>query len=252
MSAVHLRDVVKIYGQGGADPVTALDGLNFSAEAGDYTAILGRSGCGKSTTVGLVLGLDHVTHGHVEVLGLDPARQFNALRGRIGCVFQEDRLLPWRTAIENVALPLELAGEKSALRLERAQTWLARLGLSDFAHALPHQLSGGMRQRVAIARAMVGQPDLIIADEAFSGLDAITGRTLLREFRELAREAGQTVLHITHSIDEALEASDRILVFGKPGRCIAEYQNHPDKAAILRDAILTALENGPLLQAAAE
>lgn len=251
MSVIRFSDVGKIYDAEGGGVVTALDGLDLAIEAGEYVGILGRSGCGKSTAVGLVLGLIESTSGVVDVLGVDPARSFAALRGRIGCIFQGDRLLPWRTAQANVALPLELAGVDSPERDQRAGRWLSALGLGGFEQAFPNQLSGGMRQRVAIARAMVAEPEILVADEAFSALDAVTVRDLRAEFRRIAKEQKQTVVHITHSIDEAIEVSDRILVFGKPGRVVAEFRNVEGNPPP-RSAILAALEGETTLAEAAE
>lgn len=251
MSVIRFTNVGKLYDADRSGAVTALDGLDLAIEPGEYVGILGRSGCGKSTAVGLILGLIQSSTGTVEVLGSDPARAFAALRGRIGCVFQGDRLLPWRTALDNVALPLELAGVDPDERVERAGHWLRALGLGGFEQAFPNQLSGGMRQRVAIARAMVAEPELLIADEAFSALDAVTVRDLRAEFRRIAKEQKQTVVHITHSIDEAIEVSDRILVFGKPGRVVAEFRNDPG-ARPLRSAILAALEDDAPAAEAAE
>lgn len=251
MSAIRFTDVSRHFG-----PVVAVEGLSFAVEAGEYVTILGRSGCGKSTTLNIVLGLIGASGGSVEVLGSDPHRDFDALRGKIGCIFQDDRLLPWRSALDNVALPLELAGVKERGRRARAAEWLDQLGLGGFAEAFPATLSGGMRQRVAIARALVADPPLLLADEAFSSLDVVTGGQLRQELRAIAKQSGKTVLHITHSIDEAIDVSDRILVFGRPGRCIAEYggavgASGAQRAALHR-AILDAIENPEPLVAAAE
>jgi len=221
MSAIRFENVVKRFPATGGGETLAIDGLSFSVAEGEYVAVLGRSGCGKSTTLSLVLGLIGASEGVVEVLGVDPHRDFDALRGRIGCVFQDDRLLPWRSAIDNAALPLEIAGIGAAERHARAAQWLDRLGLAAFHDAFPNMLSGGMRQRVAIARALVADPPLLLADEAFSSLDIATGRRLRQELRAIATASGKTVLHITHAIDEALDTADRILVLGRPGRCLA-------------------------------
>ncbi|MDB5364326.1 MAG: ATP-binding cassette protein [Rhodospirillales bacterium] len=198
----------------------ALRHLTFAVARGEYVCVLGRSGCGKSTTVNLLLGLGVPTSGQVSVLGHDPHREFARLRGRIACVFQNDRLLPWRNAIDNVRLPMEILGLDTSSA--EAETWLQRLGLQGFEYAMPHQLSGGMRQRVALARALTSDPDILLADEAFGHLDEVTGNSLRTQFRQLAKDRGKTVLHITHSIDEALDFSDRILVLGKPGSVVAD------------------------------
>jgi NitT/TauT family transport system ATP-binding protein len=201
--------------------VLAIDELTFKVGRGEYVCILGRSGCGKSTMASLLLGLDRPTAGRISVLGVDPVRDFSQLRSRLASVFQSDRLLPWRTAIENVRLPLEILGlEKEGVRVSPAE-WLSRLGLQGFEHSYPRQLSGGMRQRVALARALVADPDIVIADEAFAHLDEVTGGRLRQDFHRLTKRSGKTVVHITHSIDEAIGLGDRILVVGKPGHVVA-------------------------------
>jgi len=153
---------------------------------------------------------------------LDPFHQFNALRGQVGCVFQSDRLLPWRTAIDNVRVPIEIIGTPERNLRETPQQLLERFGLGGFEDAYPHELSGGMRQRVALARALVSDPAILLADEAFGHLDEVTGERLRTEFRQIAKAGGKTVLHITHSIDEAISLSDRILVFERPGHIVSD------------------------------
>ncbi|MGE3149125.1 MAG: ABC transporter ATP-binding protein [Pseudorhodoplanes sp.] len=205
------------------ESVTAIEKLSFSIGKGEYVCVLGRSGCGKSTMINLLLGLSSPTAGAVRVSGLDPYNDFDALRGRIGCVFQNDRLLPWRTALENAILPLELKDHAKAQHHDRGERLLARLGLSKFVNAYPHELSGGMRQRVAIARAIASGPEILLADEPFGHLDAATGSELREEFREIWRRDGTTVFHVTHSIDEAIELATRIIVLAPPGQIVAEY-----------------------------
>jgi NitT/TauT family transport system ATP-binding protein len=245
-TVVSFRDVAKTFAKtfSGRRPVTAVADLSFDIERGDYVCIVGRTGCGKSTTVNLLLGIEQPTAGTITVLGLDPFRQFNALRGRIGCVFQGDRLLPWRTAIDNARVPIEIVG-KSDLAADPRQLF-DRLGLNGFENAYPHELSGGMRQRVGIARALASDPEILLADEAFGHLDEVTGGRLRGEFRELAKQRGKTVLHVTHSIDEAVTLSDRILVFARPGRVAADItvdgDNRGSRRDVLRDEIFRAIE----------
>ncbi|OWJ69185.1 ABC transporter ATP-binding protein [Inquilinus limosus] len=218
--AIRFSDVTRIFPRPVRRP--AVLGLQFAVERGDYVCILGRTGCGKSTTVNLLLGLDRPTSGKITVFGHDPARDFRALRGRIGCVFQSDRLLPWRTAVGNVRVPLEIIGPRGP-EAPSAEECLAKVGLAGYEDAFPHELSGGMRQRVALARALVSDPDILVADEAFGHLDEVTAHTLRAAFKEIARETGKTVLQITHSIDEALALANRILVFGRPGHVAADF-----------------------------
>ena len=137
-------------------------------------------------------------------------------------MFQQDRLLPWRSALDNAKLPLELIGLPEDEQRERALTWLNRLGLGSFTNAYPHELSGGMRQRVAIARAFSVQPDIMLADEAFGHLDEVTAAELRETFLALARECGSTAILITHQLEEAISVGDRIVVFGKSAKLLAD------------------------------
>jgi NitT/TauT family transport system ATP-binding protein len=231
-AVIRFEQVRKVYERHGARTV-AVDGLSFSVRDGEYLCIIGRTGCGKSTTLNLLLGLQQASAGRIEVLGCDPWKQFRALKGKLGCIFQGDRLLPWRSILDNVRLPLEILGLDERKLAIGPLEWLQRVGLGDFAGAYPHELSGGMRQRAAMARALVSSPRIILADEAFGHLDEVTGRQLKADLRRLAREGGQTVVHITHSIDEAIEQADRILLFGR-GRLFASFQGRAE-ASLDRD-----------------
>ncbi len=243
--AVSFRHVAKRFsGHGGA---TAIADLSFDVARGDYVCIVGRTGCGKSTTINLTLGVDKPSSGSIAVLGFDPFHQFNALRGQIGCVFQGDRLLPWRTAIDNVRIPIEIIGRPKRELKETPRQLLQRLGLGGFENAYPHELSGGMRQRVGLARALASDPAVLLADEAFGHLDEVTGAQLRNDFRRIAKEGGKTVLHVTHSIDEAIALSDRILVLGRPSRVIADVRTdghaHGLQREVLRNMIFAAIKS---------
>jgi NitT/TauT family transport system ATP-binding protein len=231
--AVSFHHVAKVFR--GRNPVTAIADLTFDIRRGEYVCIVGRTGCGKSTTVNLLLGIERPSGGAISILGLDPFLQFDGLRGKVGCVFQDDRLLPWRSALDNVRVPIEIILRPERELRESPRQLLERLGMRSFENAFPHELSGGMRQRVALARALVSEPDLLLADEAFSHLDEVTGGQLRDEFRQLARESGKTVLHITHSIDEAISLADRVLVFGRPGRVVANISLHGDRSGPQRE-----------------
>lgn len=232
---------------GGAASYEAIHDLSFTVGRGELVAVLGKTGCGKSTTFNLIAGLIQPSHGKVLVQGRDPYADFNAFRGKIGIVFQNDRLMPWRTAIENVALGLELNDMPKPERLKIAAAWLARLGLAGHADDYPHALSGGMRQRVSIARAFAGKPDILLCDEPFSALDEHTGNALRQEFRELLRQTGATSIFITHSIEEALWLGERLLVFERPARIAYETQldgtNETERAAV-RARIREVLSSG--------
>src|SRR5580692_341661 len=217
-------------------PFEAIRDLSFTIGRGELVAILGKTGCGKSTTFNLISGLIQPSHGRVAVQGHDPYADFAWFRGKIGIVFQNDRLMPWRTALENVALGLELNKVPPAQRREIAVSWLDRLGLGRHANDFPHALSGGMRQRVSIARAFAGKPDILLCDEPFSALDEHTGNALRDEFRDLLRETGATSIFITHSIEEALRLGGRLIVFERPARIAYEAHSLAGLTDAERDA----------------
>jgi NitT/TauT family transport system ATP-binding protein len=203
-------------------PFYAVRNLSFTVRRGELVAVLGKTGCGKSTMFNLLAGLLRPSSGRVLVHGHDPYTEFAWFRGKVGIVFQNDRLMPWRTAIENVALGLELNKVPLGERMAIAKEWLARLGLSGHENDYPHALSGGMRQRVSIARAFSIKPDILLCDEPFSALDEVTGNALRSEFRDLIRQTQATGIFITHSIGEALALGNRILVFHRPARIAYE------------------------------
>jgi NitT/TauT family transport system ATP-binding protein len=223
--AIRLHEVTKIFSRAdGRGDLLAVDRLSFAIARGEIVAVLGKTGCGKSTMFNLVSGLIAPTSGTVEVIGHDPFREFEFFRGKIGIIFQGDRLMPWRTALDNVLLGLEILDAER----ERAQTvargWLARLGLAGHENDYPHALSGGMRQRVSIARAFAVEPELLLCDEPFAALDEMTARDLRAEFVRLVQQNRKTAVFVTHHIDEALEIGDRILVFHRPARIALEIE----------------------------
>jgi NitT/TauT family transport system ATP-binding protein len=185
-------------------------------------AVLGKTGCGKSTMFNLIAGLIEPSSGTVAVRGHDPFREFEFFRGKIGIVFQGDRLMPWRTALGNVMLGLEILDADPRQAEAAARGWLERLGLGGHEHDYPHALSGGMRQRVSIARAFAVEPELLLCDEPFSSLDEMTARDLRDEFVRLVKQAGKTAVFITHHMNEAMDVGDRILVFHRPARIAYE------------------------------
>jgi NitT/TauT family transport system ATP-binding protein len=217
---IHLDRVSKSFAaqNEGAESFRAVDGLSLDIARGEMVALLGKTGCGKSTTFNLIAGLMEPSEGAVRVQGLDPFKQFNDLRGKIAVVFQNDRLLPWRTAIGNVELGLEMLNKSESERRDVAQFWLSRLGLAGHEQDYPHALSGGMRQRVSIARAFAIDTSILLCDEPFSSLDEITGQRLREEFASLVRENGKTAVFITHSINEALQIGQRVIVMTRPAK----------------------------------
>ena len=204
------------------DQVVAIERLDFRIRSGEMVAVVGQTGCGKSTFLNLVVGLDRPSQGRITIGGRAPYDDFDHFRGVLATVFQQDRLLPWRSAMDNVRLPLELLRLERQEQTRRAALWLERLGLKGFEGAYPHELSGGMRQRVALARAFVVEPMLLLADEAFGHLDEVTSAALRKAFVDLARTQGNTAIVVTHQLEEAIELGGRILVFGRPGHVLAD------------------------------
>ena len=244
---IDVRGLRKVFRQTTTgQSVIAIERLDLSIAPREVVAIVGQTGCGKSTFFDLMIGLEAPTNGTIRIGDRSPHGDFDHFRGRIATVFQQDRLLPWRSALDNARLPLELIGLPEAVQRERALSWLKRLGLGNFTNAFPHELSGGMRQRVAIARAFVVQPDILLADEAFGHLDEVTAAELRETFLALARECGSTAILITHQLEEAIGVGDRIVVLGKSAKLLADIRvaGWPkSKYALLREAIQTTLQN---------
>ena len=198
-------------GNGG---LKALDAVTFSALPSEFVCVVGPSGSGKSTLLRLVGGLLNPTRGAVEFEG----QRVEGPRRRIGFVFQDANLMPWRSALANVELPLEIQGAASADNKARAEQLLELVGLVDFERSLPRDLSGGMAQRVAIARALVHEPDLLLLDEPFGSLDALTRERMVFELLKIWQLQSVTILLVTHSIQEAVLMADRVLVLShRPG-----------------------------------
>ena len=227
---IHFRDVSKVFHRAnGRGDLLAVDRLSFEVARGEIVAVLGKTGCGKSTMFNLIAGLIEPSSGEVAVAGHNPFRDFEFFRGKLGIVFQGDRLMPWRTALANVLLGLEILDAEPKRAEAVARGWLERLGLSGHENDYPHALSGGMRQRVSIARAFAVEPELLLCDEPFSSLDEMTARDLRAEFVRLVRQNGKTAVFITHQIREAMEIGDRVLVCHRPARIA--FEARMDRAA---------------------
>ena len=227
---ILFANVSKTFLKHDGTPFFACRELSFEVKAREIVAIVGETGCGKSTSFNMLLGLQKPDVGDIQVLGLDPFSESDALRGQVGIIFQNDRLLPWRTTIENISFGLEVLNIPLTQRRQTAEKWLERVGLKGFADAYPHELSGGMRQRVSIARAFAIEPKILYADEAFTALDELTAERIRKDLLELIRETAITTLFITHSVAEAVDIAQRILVFGRPGCLISEIDCEENRA----------------------
>lgn len=202
MTCLELTQLSRHY-QLGNRTVKAVDDLSLTVEEHSFTTLVGRSGCGKTTLLRLIAGLEKPSAGGLRHMSVEPPR--------IGFVFQEPRLLPWATVAENIAFPLK--GHKTTAEITgKVDELLALLALTDFADAYPSQISGGMAQRTALGRALAWEPDLLLLDEPFGALDYFTRRKLQEELVTLFRRRKQTILFVTHDVEEALLLSERILV----------------------------------------
>ncbi|MFC4146006.1 ABC transporter ATP-binding protein [Micromonospora mangrovi] len=206
--SVALRGVTKVYGQGG-NAVLALDGVSLDVAPGEFVCLVGASGCGKSTLLNLVAGLDRPSGGKIELgEGVNP-----------GLMFQEPALFPWLTVEANVEVPLKLRGLPRAERKARVAELLRTVHLADFGRKRPHELSGGMRQRVALARTLALDTPVLLMDEPFGALDAMTRDILHDELERIWSERKLTVLFVTHNVREAARLADRIILLSsRPGR----------------------------------
>lgn len=215
LSVRHL-DLVYATSRG---PLPALRDLTFGINKGEFVSILGPSGCGKSTLLKLASGLIAPTAGEISLAG----RPVSGPRPDVGIVFQQPTLLPWRNVLNNVLVPIRARRTPNQDDRRQAEALLALVGLAPFAKHYPHELSGGMQQRVGLARGLVHDPELLLMDEPFAALDAMTRESMMDELQRIWLAAQKSVLFITHSIPEAVYLSDRVVVFGpRPARVLDE------------------------------
>jgi NitT/TauT family transport system ATP-binding protein len=225
--AVAIRGVSKRYGAG----LLALDDITLDVARGEFVCLVGASGCGKSTLLNLVAGIDRPTSGEVAVPG-----------GRTALLFQEAALLPWLTAAGNVELAMRLRGVGRVERRARALELLRLVHLGGMGDRRPHELSGGMRQRVALARALAQEPDVLLMDEPFGALDAMTRDLLHDELERIWAETGKTVVFVTHNVREAARLGDRIvLLTSRPGRVAARFEVDIDRPRRIESPAVAAL-----------
>jgi NitT/TauT family transport system ATP-binding protein len=237
-----VRDVRLVYNTS-RGPLTALDQLSFDLGKREFVSVLGPSGCGKSTLLKLVTGLMSPSAGTISLAGA----AISGPRPDVGIVFQAPTLLPWRTVIDNVLVPIRARGASLADYRPKAQALLDLVGLGAFARHYPHELSGGMQQRVGIARGLVHDPELLLMDEPFAALDAMTREGMMDELQRIWMTTHKSVLFITHSIPEAVYLSDRILVMGpRPGRIVETVDvdlPRPRSLETMADSRFTLLTN---------
>jgi NitT/TauT family transport system ATP-binding protein len=211
--AIRIRDVSQTY-HGGQSAIQALERVSLDVGQGEFLCLLGASGCGKSTLLNLIVGLYEITSGTIDVGGR-----------RVALVFQEPALFPWLTVRKNVELGMRLRGVPAAERKQKALELLRLVHLDGFAERRPHELSGGMRQRVAIARALAQEADILLMDEPFGALDAMTRDVLHDELEAIWSRTGITVVFVTHNVREAVRLGDRVvLLSSRPGRVVAEFE----------------------------
>ena len=214
MDPVLIADEISMAYPGQQGSLEVLEHVSFQVGAGEFLGIVGPSGCGKSTLLRVLGGLVRPTSGKVYIR----EEQLTAPRRQIGFVFQKANLMPWRTVLRNVTLPLEIKGLKAAEAGQQARELLKLVGLEGFEDAHPHELSGGMEQRVAIARALIHDPAILLLDEPFGSLDALTRERMNLELLRIWRARRKTVVMVTHSIQESIFLADRILVMSsRPG-----------------------------------
>ena len=240
---VAIRGVSQHFGADGAR-VPALESIDLDIADGQFTAVVGPSGCGKSTLLSLIAGLRLPSSGTVLCEG---ERITGPMPRKVGMIFQEANLLPWLSAIDNVAFPLKLRHVAKAERLDAARRMLNLTGLRGFEDRLPHQLSGGMKQRVAIARGLVQNPAVLLMDEPFASLDEQTRMVLGDELLRIWSETRKTVLFVTHSLNEAVYLADRVVVLSaRPGRLVDDIRvdlPRPRSFAMTAEARFGALKD---------
>ena len=233
---IELRRATKRFPATGGGIHTAVKNLNFTVEAGEFVAVVGPTGCGKSTTLSLVSGLEPASAGRTVVRGTD----VSGIPDGIGYMFQQDAVLPWKSVIENVALGPRYRGASRAEARRRAQTWVTKVGLAGFEKYYPHQLSGGMRKRVALAQTLVNEPEILLMDEPFSALDVQTRQLMQDELLRVWSGTGAAVIFVTHDLEEAIVLADRVVVMtASPATVCGDFTVSLDRPRNVEEVRLT-------------
>lgn len=218
--AIELANVSRKFISPAGKVTLALSDFSMTVNEGDFVAIVGPTGCGKSTTLGMITGLSPPTSGQVSVFG----KPVTGIDPNIGFVFQADAVFPWKSVLDNVAIGPIYRGMKPAEARDKAASWVRRVGLAGFEQHYPHQLSGGMRKRVALAQTFINEPKILLMDEPFSALDVQTRALMQGELLGLWSEKKASVVFVTHDIEEAIALADRVIVLTKgPGRVKSIY-----------------------------
>lgn len=207
-TAIQLENVTKRFRTPSGGFYTALRDLSMTVKAGEFCAMVGPTGSGKSTTLGLISGLDRPTAGQVSIMG----KPVTGIDPRVGYVFQSDAVFPWRNVLKNVAAGPLFRGASRSDAYARARDWIARVGLAGFEDRYPHQLSGGMRKRVALAQTLINEPQILLMDEPFSALDVQTRTLMGNELLQLWSNTSASVVFVTHDLEEAIALADRVIV----------------------------------------
>ena len=235
---VSIRNVRKGFEQSSGERVEALDSISLDVAPGEFVCLIGPSGCGKTTLLNMVAGLDRPDSGQVLMNG-KPVAEPGPDRA---VLFQDPALFPWMSVLANVEYALKLIGLTKLERRERAMLWLEKVHMASFAHTQPHELSGGMRQRAALARALACQPEVLLADEPFGSLDALSREVLQHELEYVWTETRNTFLFVTHNVREAVFLADRVLLMSpRPGRFVSEHRIGVPRPRSLEDVLLASV-----------